>query len=372
MPSWLRPTRPQPPIPIAQLVARLDLERYKATIKGLTAFGDRRQGTDRNRAAVDWIEAQLSSYGCRDVARLKYDFQPAAPTPRTGTGAVRDTARASGGGRYRGLRARTGVNTDSLKQPDARLRALDAQASTAGAREEVYCTKIGATHPAEMYIVGAHMDGIGWGEAANDDGSGTALVMELARVFSSADVRTDRSIRFVLWNNEETGLNGSRAYVEQRRALQGTKDEPKWLGMIQHDMMLFDHGMPRADGTLAATQRPEADVNIEFQTSSKFAAQAQQLAWVFQVANEKYATDYPASVGSHMTNTDSAPFQDLVPAISLRENERGTQIGAGWDPNWHQPTDLYATYDDADFRLGLNAAQTTLAALAGLVGATIR
>ena len=63
---------------------------------------------------------------------------------------------------------------------------------------------------------------------------------------------------------------------------------------------------------------------------------------------------------------------DYVPAISLRENERGTQIGAGWDPNWHQPTDLYATYDDADFRLGLNAAQTTLAALAGLTGATLK
>jgi len=360
---------------IPQLVARLDLERYKATIKGLTVFGDRRQGTDRNRAAVDWIEAQLRSYGCSDVSRLKYDYQPSPPSPegRGGQGVrTRDTTRASGGGRYRGIRARTGVNSDSLKQPDARVRALDAQVSTAGAREEVYCTKIGATHPEEMYIVGGHMDGIGWGEAANDDGSGTALVMELARVFSGADVRTDRSIRFALWNNEETGLNGSRAYVEQRRALQGTKDEPKWLGMIQHDMMLFDHGMPRADGTLAATQRPEADVNIEFQTSSKFAVQAQQLAWVFEVANEKYATDYPASVGSHMTNTDSAPFQDLVPAISLRENERGTQIGAGWDPNWHQPTDLYATYDDADFRLGLNAAQTTLAALAGLVGATVK
>ena len=46
------------------LVARLDLEKYKATIKGLTQFGDRQQGTDRNRAAVDWIEAQLKSYGC--------------------------------------------------------------------------------------------------------------------------------------------------------------------------------------------------------------------------------------------------------------------------------------------------------------------
>jgi hypothetical protein len=376
------------PDPIAQLVARLDLEKYKATIKGLTQFGDRRQGTDRNRAAVDWIEAQLRSYGCADVARLKYDYQPPSPpspegrggqgvrTPdgRGGQGArpARDTTRASGGGRYRGIRARTGVNSDSLRQPDLRVRALNAQATTPGAREQVYCTKIGATHPEEMYIVGGHMDGHGWGEAANDDGSGTALVMELARIFSGQDVRTDRSIRFILWNNEETGLNGSRAYVAQRQALQGSAEEPKWLGMIQHDMMLFDHGMPRSDGTLSPEQRPEADVNIEFQANAKFAAQAQQLAWIFQAANEKYATDYPASVGSHMTNTDSAPFQDYVAAISLRENERGTQIGAGWDPNWHQPTDLYSTYSDKDFRLGLNAAQTTLAAIAGLVGATIK
>jgi len=365
--------------PIARLVARLDLEQYKAAIKGLTQFGDRRQGTDRNRAAVSWIEAQLKSYGCTDIARLKYDYQPAPPrAPTDAAGPARDTTRAVGGGRYRGIRARTGVNTDSLRQPDLRVRALDAQATTPGAREEVYCTKVGSGHPGEMYIVGAHMDGHGWGEAANDDGSGTALVMQLARVFSAPDVRTDRSIRFILWNNEETGLNGARAYVEQRQALQGKEDppgsgrypEPTWLGMIQHDMMLFDHGMPRADGTLAPEQRPEADVNIEFQSSAKFAAQAQQLAWTLQAANEKYATDYPASVGPHMTNTDSAPFQDLVAAISLRENERGTQIGAGWDPNWHQPTDLYSTYSDKDFRLGLNAAQTTLGALAGLVGAT--
>src|SRR5205814_5052634 len=78
--------------PIARLVARLDLEQYKATIKGLTQFGDRRQGTDRNRAAVNWIEAQLRSYGCADVARLKYDYQPAPP--RDAAGPARDTTRA--------------------------------------------------------------------------------------------------------------------------------------------------------------------------------------------------------------------------------------------------------------------------------------
>ena len=73
-----------------------------------------------------------------------------------------------------------------------------------------------------------------------------------------------------------------------------------------------------------------------------------------------------------MTNTDSTPFMNIVPSISLRENERGTQIGAGWDPQWHQPTDLFVTYSDNDFRLGLNAAQTTGGAIGQLVGATVK
>ena len=142
--------------------------------------------------------------------------------------------------------------------------------------------------------------------------------------------------------------------------------------MIQHDMMLFDHGMPRADGTLSPEQRPEADINIEFQSTAKFADQAMKLAFLFRDANEKYAADYPAAVGHHMTNTDSSPFMDLVPAITLRENERGMQIGAGWNPHWHQPTDRYSTFSDRDFRLGLNAAQTSLAAIARLAGAALK
>jgi len=367
--------------PVRLMVARLDLEKYKATIKGLTQFGDRRQGTERNRKAVDWIEAQLKSYGCTPTERITYTYTTPPrrdSTGRGGGGRGRGNT-AQGGGRFRGVRTPTGVNADSLKQPNPKLRALDTPQTVDGERQEVFCTKVGSTHPGEMYIVGGHMDGIGWGEAANDDGSGTALVMELARVFSSPDVKTDRSIRFVLWNNEESGTNGARAYIAQRDSLQGKEDppgsgkypEPKWLGMIQHDMMMFDHGMPRPDGTMSPEQRPEADVNIEFQVTSKQAEGAQKLAWFFQTANEKYATDYPARVGQHMTNTDSGPFQDLVPSISLRENERGEQIGAGWDPQWHQPTDLYSTYNDKDFRLGLNAAQTTLGAIALLTGATL-
>jgi hypothetical protein len=374
--------------PIRVLADRLELEKYKATIKGLTQFGDRRQGTKRNRDAVDWIEAQLKSYGCADVQRITYEYTPQAPVNRdsvqralaaANARAAGSTAQSQGGGRMRGVRTRTGVNTDSLKQPDPRIRAIDAEPTTPGQRQEVFCTKVGSTHPEEMYIIGGHMDGHGWGEAANDDGSGTALVMELARIFSMPDVKTDRSIRFALWNNEETGLNGARAYVAQRAPLQGQENpkgsgkypEPKWLGMIQHDMMMWDHGMPRPDGTMNPEQRPEADVNIEFQMNSKMAEQAMKLAFFFQSANEKYATDYPATVGQHMTNTDSGPFQDLVPSLSLRENERGPQVGAGWDPHWHQVTDVFSTYSDKDFRLGLNAAQTTLGAISQLVNATV-
>src|SRR5271155_1896720 len=62
--------------PVKVLVGRLDLDRYKATIKGLTQFGDRQQGTNRNRAAVDWIEAQLRSRGCTNAERIKYVYAP--------------------------------------------------------------------------------------------------------------------------------------------------------------------------------------------------------------------------------------------------------------------------------------------------------
>ena len=91
---------------IRNMVARLDLQKYKATVKGLTQFGDRRQGTDRNRAAVDWIEAQLKSYGCTPTERVKYIYKPvrrdtagrgAAGAGRGGAGAATLSAEAQPG-----------------------------------------------------------------------------------------------------------------------------------------------------------------------------------------------------------------------------------------------------------------------------------
>ena len=309
---------------VKAIVDRLDFDSYKALIKGLTQFGDREQGTPRNAAAVDWIEQQLKSWGYT-TERVTYMY---------------------------------GDST----LPEASRR-----------RQQVFATKIGTT-PSEMYILGGHMDGRGGGEAANDDGSGTALVMEIARILASPEVRTTRSIRFALWNNEETGLNGARAYIAQRAALQGIENprgsgrypEPKWLGMIQHDMMMWDHGNPVQFG-----QSLDADVDIEFQLNSAKAAESAQLALQLLNANRMFATDYPAAMSNAMSNTDSGPFQDLVAAVSLRENRRLYETGRGANPHWHRPTDLYANFTDADFRLGFNAAQTTLGAVARLAGVQI-
>ena len=379
---------------IGELVSRLDLPSYKNVIRGLAQFGDRRQGTERNRRAVDWIEKQLQEIGCTNTERVHYVYDPEPRPPRqrrplsneavnltTPTGGqVGRNGSGPGGSSIFGYRAQTGVNRDLMAQPDERIRELNREEPVNGPRTEVFCTKIGTTRPDEMYILGAHMDGHGVNEAVNDDASGTALVMEVARILHSPDVETDVSIRFALWNNEETGLNGSYAYVEQREKLQGIEEppgsgqypEPRWLGMIQHDMMLWDHGAPGADGSVSRDQRAEADVNIEFQANSDLAEESMKLAFIFKAAADKYNTDYPAAVGPHMTNTDSTPFMNKVPSISLRENERGSHTGAGWNPTWHTPLDVWTTFTDDDFRLGLNAAQTTLSAIAGLAGAKIK
>jgi hypothetical protein len=418
------------------LVDRLSLDRYKATIKGLTQFGDRREGTQRNRDAVAWIEAQLKSYGC-PTERMEYVVaargggggqaaaggatgaaagagattggaaraggQGAAGAAGAGAGAAgagaatgggqtgrgqgapatvltQPNRRGTGGSTYYGITRPTGVNNRPENQPDEKLRALNSGPVLPDPIPQVFCTKVGTTRPNEVYIIGGHMDGIGYGEAANDDASGSAIVMELARVFSSPDVTTDVTIRFALWNGEEGGLRGAGAYVAQRQDMQGKEvpagsgkyPEPKWLGMIQHDMMMWDHGMPRADGTLNPEQRPEADFNIEFQMTAKQSEGAMKLAWAVKAAADKYSKNYPGTVGPHMTNTDSGPFMDIVPAISMRENERGMHTGAGWNPHWHQPTDLFTTFSDKDFTLGLNSAQATLGAIATLSGAKVK
>ena len=132
--------------PVATLVAQLDIERYKATIKALTQFGDRRQGTPRNQAANNWIHAQFERYGCADVERMSYRYAPEAfvDPPLGMAGAA---PRAIGGGRPFGTRVPMRANADPLRQADVALRALNSEPTEPGPRDQVWCTKVGASRP---------------------------------------------------------------------------------------------------------------------------------------------------------------------------------------------------------------------------------
>jgi len=192
------------------------------------------------------------------------------------------------------------------------------------------------------------------------------VVLELARVLAMPGVRTDRSVRFIFWNNEEFGMDGSGTYAYERAPLQATASEPKWLGVIQHDMMMFDHGMPPGP-----KQIPNADINIEYQQNSKMAAASAKLAAALKAANPSDGQHYPVTIGTSMAGTDSIRFQDLVASVSVRENERLTGIVRGSNPNHHEPTDKYENYAEEDFRLGFNSAQTTLGGLVRLAGISL-
>jgi len=192
---------------VQTLVSRLELGRYKSTIEALSRFGDRRQGTRRNRDAVDWIEAQLKSYGCASVERLTYHYTTPRPSSSAG-GAAREPSTAAGaagsfkgsgpgGSTIFGRGRRPTVNRDLMADTDPRIRALNQEEPVDGERREVYCTKVGTVRPDEMYIVSGHLDGRGGIQRrrfGNRAGDGTRARLQRAR-------RPHRSIRFVLWNN---------------------------------------------------------------------------------------------------------------------------------------------------------------------------
>jgi hypothetical protein len=86
----------------------------------------------------------------------------------------------------------------------------------------VFCTKVGTTHPDEMYIVGATWTArLGRGGERRRlghgarDGAGARL--------QQPDVQTERTIRFALWNNEETDRRRARLR-RAAQALQGKED----------------------------------------------------------------------------------------------------------------------------------------------------
>jgi hypothetical protein len=180
-------------------------------------------------------------------------------------------------------------------------------------------TKPGLLRPNEWVVIGAHYDsrnpsrcdGINAPQpGANDNASGCAGVMELARVF--ANVQTDRSMLFMCFSGEEQGLVGSRRYVDK---LVADGDISKVKLMLNMDMIGHD-----VDGTLPA--------RIETRTPAVMSA--------FSSAAATYSPELRI-ITSTTPNAGSDHFyfqQAGVPAVVTWEN------GASAYPHYHQTTDI--------------------------------
>lgn len=72
----------------------------------------------------------------------------------------------------------------------------------------------GSTHPEEIMVVGGHLDSWDLGDGAHDDGAGCVQSMEVLRLLKLSGYRPKRTIRVVLFMNEENGLRGGNKYAE--------------------------------------------------------------------------------------------------------------------------------------------------------------
>jgi carboxypeptidase Q len=77
---------------------------------------------------------------------------------------------------------------------------------------------VGSSRPDEVVAIGCHLDSWDVGQGAQDDGAGCAIVLDAARILASLDQKPKRTIRVVLFGNEENGLAGAKAYAERYAA----------------------------------------------------------------------------------------------------------------------------------------------------------
>jgi len=76
----------------------------------------------------------------------------------------------------------------------------------------------GSEKPEEIVLVGGHLDSWDVGEGAHDDGAGITQSIEVIRTLKSLNIRPKRTVRVVLFMNEENGLKGGLAYADSAKA----------------------------------------------------------------------------------------------------------------------------------------------------------
>lgn len=130
--------------------------------------------------------------------------------------------------RESGLRVQRAIARGEPVSMTAQIEAIDTPGGTS---RNIIAEIRGSERPDEIVLIGAHMDSHDLGTGALDNGTNTAIVMDIARQMKALNLAPRRTVRFALWNAEEVGLLGSGAYVA---ANMGTMDNH--VVTITHDI----------------------------------------------------------------------------------------------------------------------------------------
>jgi hypothetical protein len=223
-----------------------------------------------------------------------------------------------------------------------RLESVGLAVSVQQVSDGVFSTEVlsadlaGVSAPAEIVLVGAHYDAFWMG--ADDNSSGVAAVLELARVLSSR--KFDRTIRFVAFDLEELGLTGSTRYVSR------LEDPSAIVATIVFDCVGFYDPRPGSQKGLAGFPVPDTGDFLAVIANDRSAQLATDV-WALNDAlgiTKLGAVIAGGSGASPLTGqlmrSDHAPFWLAgMPALFL------TDTADFRNPNYHTPTDTIDTLD---------------------------
>lgn len=194
-----------------------ELDRHATEARGkivlfdvrFTSYGDSmRYRTDGpSRAARHGAVAALVRSIGPDGLRLPHTgeviYAPGAPDIPAAAIASEDASRL----RRMGARGRVTV-----------LLKMEGHAEPDVASANVVGEIVGRERPNEVVVIGGHLDSWDVGAGAADDGGGCVVTWEALRLMRKLNLRPRRTVRVVLWTNEENGGRGGRAYRDRHRA----------------------------------------------------------------------------------------------------------------------------------------------------------
>jgi carboxypeptidase Q len=156
------------------------------------------------QGAVAVLVRSIGPIGLRTVHTGSVSYVPEVPAIPAAAIAAEDANRL-------GRLARSGRRTRLRLLLEGRREADEESANVVG---EI----IGREKPNEIVLLGGHLDSWDVGTGASDDGVGCIITWEAARLMAKLGIRPRRTVRVVLWTNEENGLRGAAAYAERYAA----------------------------------------------------------------------------------------------------------------------------------------------------------